>query len=88
MYPVIDGFFQALQLAILVRVLYSWVDQNPYPTNAFKRVLWTVTDPILEPLRRVIPPLGMFDISPIAALFLVQIVHRIVLAALFPYGNY
>jgi YggT family protein len=86
MYLVVNGFFQVVQLAVLVRVLYSWVDQNPYPTNAFKRVLWSVTDPILEPLRRIIPPLGMFDISPLVALILVQVVHRAVIAAIFPYG--
>ena len=59
---------QALEIAILIRVLYSWIDPSPYPGNAIKRVLWILTDPILEPLRRVIPPLGMFDISPIVAL--------------------
>lgn len=73
---------QALELAILIRVLWSWIDRSPYPTNAFTRVLWAVTEPILEPLRRVIPPLAMFDISPIVAIFLLQILTRIVVEVL------
>ena len=67
---------QVLQIAILVRVLYSWVDPNPYPTNAFKRLLWAVTDPVLGPLRRVIPPIGNMDFSPIAAIVLIGVLQR------------
>ncbi len=63
--------------AILARVLLSWVDPNPYPTNALKRILFTITDPVLEPLRRVIPPIGMIDITPIAAFILLQLVERL-----------
>ena len=65
-----------LSLAILARVLLSWVDPNPWPTNAFKRALFTVTDPILEPLRRVIPPLGMIDISPMVALIVIRVLEE------------
>jgi YggT family protein len=82
----VNGLFSFYALAVLGRVLYSWVDPNPYPTNEAKRILWMVTDPILEPLRRVIPPLGMFDISPIVALVLIQVVQQSVVAMLFPYG--
>lgn len=67
---------QLIQFTILARVLLSWVDPNPYPTNAFKRVLWAVTDPILVPLRSIIPPLGMFDISPIVAIVVLDVVAR------------
>ncbi len=81
-----DGVFQIYQLLILGRVIYSWIDRNPYADNPFKRALWLATDPIMEPLRRVIPPMGGIDFSPIAAYFLVDIVHRILREALFPYG--
>ncbi len=65
--------------AILARVVLSWVDPNPYPTNAFKRLLFTITDPVLEPLRRVIPPIGMIDITPIAAFIILQLIERLLL---------
>ncbi|MCE7937409.1 hypothetical protein DCC79_02265 [bacterium] len=65
--------------AILARVVLSWVDPNPYPTNALKRLLFTITDPVLEPLRRVIPPIGMIDITPIAAFIILQLIERLLL---------
>jgi YggT family protein len=44
------------------------------------RLLDDITDPIITPLRRVIPTLGMIDISPIIAILLIQFVTGIVLA--------
>ena len=81
---VIAALARLLQFAIIGRVLMSWVDPNPYPTNGFKRGLWAVTDPILEPMRRVIPPLGMFDITPIAAIFLLDFISNALRSA-FPF---
>lgn len=78
----IDVLFGILNLAILGRILLSWIDPSPYPDNAVKRLLWAITEPILQPLRRVIPPLGMFDISALVAIFLLQALHRLVLAFL------
>jgi YggT family protein len=74
---------QILQVAILVRIVYSWIDPNPYPTNAFKRIVWAITDPVLVPLRRVIPPIGMMDFSPLIAIVLIGVVQR----ALFSSGS-
>ena len=81
----VNYLFLALQIAILARVLYSWVDSDPYPSNDIKRLLWAVTDPILEPLRRFIPPLGMMDITPIVALLLLSVLRRVVVEALVGY---
>ena len=48
-------------------------------------VLKQMTEPILGPLRRVVPPLGMFDLTPMVALILLQVVIRgYLLPALFP----
>lgn len=72
--------FAVLQLAILGRILLSWVDPSPYPDNALKRVLWTLSEPVLAPLRRVIPPMGMFDVSPMVAIIVLIVAERILLA--------
>ena len=78
LYKFIDILFTLLELAIVARVLLSWFRVDPYhPAVAF---LYQITEPILRPLRNVIPPLGMMDISPIVAMFLIDIVRRIVLA--------
>lgn len=70
-----------LQLAVLARVLLSWVDNSPYPDSRPKAILFSLTDPILNPLRRIIPPLGgMLDLTPMAAIILLQVLERFVAA--------
>jgi len=76
----IDTFFFALNLAILARVLLSWVQVDPY--NPLVQLLFQVTEPILEPFRRVIPPIGMIDISPIVAIVVLQIVQQVLISTL------
>jgi YggT family protein len=74
----IDFVFTLLNLAMLARVLLSWVRVSPYhPAVEF---LYRITEPILAPLRRVIPPVGMVDISPVIALLLLQIVQQVLVA--------
>jgi YggT family protein len=63
---------QLLALALLVRVIGSWVGAGRH--RRWMRPVYVLTDWIVEPLRRVIPPLGMFDISPLVAWLLVQLV--------------
>jgi YggT family protein len=76
----IDILFYALNLAILLRVIISWVDANPY--NPIVSFIYQITDPILVPLRRVIPPLGMIDITPIVALILLRVIQQVLLTLL------
>ncbi len=74
----IEILFNVLSVAILLRVLLSWFNVNPFhPIVAF---LDQITEPILGPLRRVIPPIGMIDITPIVALVLLQVVEMILLS--------
>ena len=74
----IDVFFTLLNLAILARVLLSWVRVNPY--HPAVELLYRITEPILAPLRRVIPSIGMVDISPVIALILLQIIQEVLVA--------
>ena len=80
LYRFIDILFTLLELAILARVLLSWFRVDPYhPVVAF---LYQITEPILRPLRNIIPPLGMMDISPIVAMLLIGIIRAIILGGL------
>ena len=65
---------QILSIAILVRVLLTWfpIDQS----NPIIRLLFDVTEPVLAPFRRIIPRIGMFDLSPIAAMLVIQFVQQ------------
>ncbi len=80
LFSFINLLFWALNLAILIRVVLSWLNVNPYsPLVSF---IWQVTDPILEPLRRIVPPLGMIDLTPILAMILLSVVQQILLSVL------
>ena len=69
-----------LTAAIFIRVLLSWFPIDP--RNPLVALLYDVTEPILEPLRRVIPRLGMFDLSPLVALLLIQFIGNFAADAL------
>jgi len=49
--------------AIFVRIILSWISPGQY--NPATAIITTLTEPVLRPVRRLIPPLGGFDISPI-----------------------
>jgi len=63
-----------LTYAIIVRALLSWF--RPDPRNVVVQLINKVTDPILRPLGRLIPPLGGLDITPVIAIILLQVVQR------------
>jgi YggT family protein len=69
--------------AIIVRILFTWFSMGN-SGGPIVRLLDDITEPVLAPFRRVIPPLGMLDISPIIAILLIQFVTGL-LAAQFPY---
>ncbi len=68
-------FFTVLDWLIIIRILLSWFP-NIDPYNPLVMILRQITDPLLEPARRVIPPLGMFDISPIVVLLVLDLIIR------------
>jgi YggT family protein len=62
---VIAFLIQVYLFIILVRVVFSFV--SPFPTNAVSRFAWLVTEPVLAPIRRVLPPMSWIDLSPLVA---------------------
>lgn len=72
-------FLNILSYAILGRVLMSWVDQGGSMTVT--RVLNEITEPILAPLRSIMPTTGMFDFTPIIAMLLLQVIEILVRSA-------
>jgi len=59
-----------LTFAIIFRAILSWF--SPRPTNVLVKFLHRITEPILAPLRRIIPRVGMFDFSPLVAIIILQ----------------
>ena len=80
----INVVFSVLWWAILIRVLLSWLPMagvriDPY--NPIIRLLYTLTDPILDPIRRF-TTIGMIDLSPIVALLGLEFLRQILLSLL------
>ena len=73
------GLLAVYSLLIFMRIIFSW---GASQTNRVMLLLVRLTDPILVPFRRIIPPLGMFDISPIVVLFLLRLLQEMVAATL------
>ena len=68
-----------LAFAILIRALLSWVRPDPY--NPIVRALDAITEPILQPLRQIIPRMGMIDVTPMVAMFLLFFLAELVRSA-------
>jgi YggT family protein len=70
-------FFIALWLVVLGRVLYSWI--NPRFEGLIGRFLYDTTEPLLAPIRRILPKTGMIDFSPLVLLIVVGLLMRFLL---------
>lgn len=68
---------------IIAAALMSWV--NPDPRNAIVMFLRRVTEPVLAPVRRLLPPwkTGGLDLSPLLVIIAIQFVDRVILRSLF-----
>jgi YggT family protein len=78
---VVGWIFGILQIALFVRVIASWVRASP--SRWWVRWAYTITEPMLRPLRQFIPPVGgMLDVTPIVAYFALWLLSSLVLGAL------
>ncbi len=64
-----------LLVAVLIRIIFSWIGFDP--DNPIAQVIQEITEPILAPIRSVMPRIGMFDLAPMAASFLLIILARL-----------
>ena len=72
---------QIYLLIMLVRAVLSWFPYSPdSPLNPVRRVVFTLTEPVLAPFRRIIPPVGMLDLSFLVAFIAVYLVVNFVFA--------
>jgi YggT family protein len=69
---------QLLALLIIVRALLTWIPSVDYGHPVIRAIV-RVTDPVLLPIRRFVPPLGGIDVTPIAALLLIQVARYLLI---------
>ncbi len=67
-----------LLAAVFLRVIFSWIGFNP--DNPLYGIIHEITEPILAPIRRYMPRMGMIDFSPMIAGFLLIIILRAAMA--------
>lgn len=63
---------------LLARIISSWIP-NLDRSNPIVQMLYQLTDPVLEPVRRTIPPLGMIDLSPIIVFIALRILQSLLI---------
>jgi len=73
----VNTLFRLYYYILLARIVLSWVRVDWY--HPVVQWIYRVTEPVLAPFRRVLPPLGGLDFSPIIALLVLQIVERLVI---------
>ena len=76
LFRLIELLCEILSLAIIFRAILSWF--SPAPGNRLMLVLYRVTEPVLAPLRRIIPRAGMLDFTPLVAIILLQLIIYLV----------
>jgi YggT family protein len=69
-------FITILTWAIVARALIGWlpIDQS----STIYQVLFRITEPVIDPIRRVLPSTGMLDLSPLAAILLMIVLQQLV----------
>jgi YggT family protein len=70
---------QAFIVVILIRIVFSWV--SPYPTNPVSRLAFQLTEPVLAPVRRLLPPTAGIDLSPLVVSIVVIILINVLRSA-------
>jgi len=69
-------FEQVFSLLIIVKVIISYF-LNPY--HRFRMTIDNLVEPLLAPIRRVLPTIGMFDFSPLVLIILVQLISGLLI---------
>ena len=76
---VVSVFAELLSLLVILSVILSYF-MDPY--HPVRRGVDNIVEPLLAPIRRVIPPLGMIDISPLILILVIQLAARLVIGLL------
>jgi YggT family protein len=82
---VLDIILDIYKWVIIIAALISWVNPDPY--NPIVRFLYSVTEPALRPIRRIIGyRLGPIDISPIIVILLIIFIQKFLISSLLEFG--
>jgi len=69
---IIIAIARLYEWVVIIHVLLSWIIRDPY--HPVRQAVDRLVRPLLDPIRSIMPPMGMFDFSPIVLLLLIQVV--------------
>lgn len=81
----IDLTLAFLFFAILIQVVYSWMQPGHYHPSIM--LLQKITNPLFTPIRKALPEVGMIDFSPIVAIFLISLSRMLIADPIVAYGR-
>jgi YggT family protein len=73
---IISLLLQLFELALLARIILSWFP-NVDRSNPIIQFLFDITEPVLRPIRDMLPPGGMFDFSPLIVFIIIQVLTTV-----------
>lgn len=79
MITVIQIIFRILSLVVIVDIFLSFILPPFHPIRSF---LDKIVDPMLNPIRKIVPPLGGFDFSPVVLILIIQLIEYLVIRLL------
>ena len=74
---ILDWIIRLLELLVIIQAVLSFFMS---PFNPIRQTIDRVVEPMLRPIRRVLPPMGMFDFSPLVLLILLYILDALILS--------
>ena len=75
-FDVVNTLLTIYVIILILRSLMSWMRLDPY-NNELVRILYVITEPVLEPIRAVLPATGMIDFSPLVATILIIALQQV-----------
>jgi YggT family protein len=78
---IVHSIFELLKIALMIRVVASWLALNPY--SVLMRIVFALTNWIIEPLQKIIPPVGMLDFSVLVAYLMLSFAESVAMRSLF-----
>lgn len=78
-FSILNTFLTIMMFAIFARAIISWFD--PTGSNPVARFLFEFTEPVIAPIRSIMPRTGFIDLSPMIAIFLIIILRQVLASA-------
>ncbi len=79
-YDIVNLAFEVMMWLVVIRCILSFIRHNPY--HPIIRFIYDITEPIMAPFRRLLPPAGGIDFSPIVVWMVLMLLRNLVLAIL------